>query len=281
MALVTPVMKDGFSYAQDLFYCEASNLNRHRRATLPELKAHFNGKTTEDRPAHWYEAQLIHYGLPPSKVKGTAHKRLFDAVMKGGLVVPTGIQKIEADLKKQYNKKEREAKKVLKEYAAPAPLKKGVKRKADQSSTTVNVNVSVRLPGSGALMLQAAQPEAKKAKTVKAATTAPATSTSKVKKGTSAKTAAATAAPKKKSAPVKPAAAKGKSTTSRAPKALKPVSRSVPAPKLARSPAKPKIPRKQAATPRPGPSSYSNAPRTDSPPPYSQHEFDPFVPWGY
>lgn len=75
MALVPPVDKDGFSYAGDSLFREASNLNRHRRATIPELKAHFAGKDNENRPAHWYEAQLLHYGLPPSKVKGTAHKR--------------------------------------------------------------------------------------------------------------------------------------------------------------------------------------------------------------
>lgn len=75
MALIPPVDKDGFSYAGDSLFREASNLTRHRRATIPELKAHFTGKDIENRPAHWYEAQLLHYGLPPSKVKGTAHKR--------------------------------------------------------------------------------------------------------------------------------------------------------------------------------------------------------------
>lgn len=107
MALVAPAEKDGFFYAGDALYREASNLNRHRRATVPELKAHFNGKGTDkDHPAHWYEAQLRHCGLPPSKVKGTAHKRLFDAVMKGGLSVPSHISKIETDLKKEWTKRE-------------------------------------------------------------------------------------------------------------------------------------------------------------------------------
>lgn len=286
MALVTPVVKDGFSYAHDSFYCEAGSLNRHRRATLPELKAHFNGKGMEERPAHWYEAQLIHYGLPPSKVKGTAHKRLFDAVMKGGLTVPTQIQKIEADLKKEYNKKEREAKKALKGSAASPQLVKGTKRKADQVSTNVSVNVSVCLLNDGAI-----KPATKKPKTIKAPKTASTTSVAKIKKVTSAKATAATAAPKKKTAPVKPAAAsaaaKGKSTTSRAPKASKPVAKSATASKVAKSPAKPKIPTKQAAGRRPGPLKSSNARTTgfalagpgngynDAPPPYS--EFDPWM----
>lgn len=75
MALVPPVDKDGFSYTGDSLFREASNLNRHRRATVSELKAHFAGKDTDNRPAHWYEAQLLHYGLVASKNKGTAHKR--------------------------------------------------------------------------------------------------------------------------------------------------------------------------------------------------------------
>lgn len=166
MTLVPPVRKDGFSYAGDSFYCEASNLNRHRLATLPELKNHFNDKDTENRPAHWYEAQLLHYGLPPSKVKGTAHKRLFDAVMGSGLAVPSHIQRIETDLKEEWTKKEREAKKLLKESATTKPPVKGTKRKADQVSTSTrfNVNISVSVSSTGMIEVQAAQPAAKKAK---------------------------------------------------------------------------------------------------------------------
>ncbi|KAI7786459.1 hypothetical protein LA080_003703 [Diaporthe eres] len=194
MALVPPVDKDGFSYAGDSLFREASNLNRHRRATIPELKAHFAGKDNENRPAHWYEAQLLHYGLPPSKVKGTAHKRLFDAVMaKGGLTVPAHIQKIEADLKKEWNKREREAKKVLK-----ASEGKGTKRKADQVSTNVNVNVSVQLSRTGAVQVHAATPPTKRPKVANSGSAA--TSTSK-------KTATA-AAPTVKAADKKPAAKK-------------------------------------------------------------------------
>lgn len=169
MALATPVEKDGFSYAGGDLYCQSSNFNRHRRATLPELKAHFNGKDKEDRPAHWYEAQLIHYGLPPSKVKGTAHKRLFDAVTKGGLSVPANIKKIENDLKKEWVKKEREAKKVVMESAAakssPA-VSKGTKRKAPQATASNNtVTITTTYTINGAAIIQDAAPAAKKPKT--------------------------------------------------------------------------------------------------------------------
>ncbi|ROW00849.1 hypothetical protein VMCG_06558 [Cytospora schulzeri] len=178
MSLTPPVQKDGFSFVGDSFYREASNSNNHRRATVPELKAHFSGRDTENRPAHWYEAQLLHYGLPPSKVKGTAHKRLFDAVMaRNGLTVPAHIQKIEADLKKEWNKKEREAKKAM---------------KAEQSSTNVSVNVSVQVSSTGAVKVGAAEPAAKKAKTggASSSTTTPkrtTTAASKEKKTTTTK----------------------------------------------------------------------------------------------
>lgn len=76
MSLAPPAVRDGWSYSGE-FHVEASGHNHHRRATIPELKAVFDGSAgPKDRPAHWYEAQLIHYGLPPSKVKGTAKMRV-------------------------------------------------------------------------------------------------------------------------------------------------------------------------------------------------------------
>ncbi|KAG6359317.1 hypothetical protein INS49_012838 [Diaporthe citri] len=165
MALVAPVDRVGFSYAGDSLFREASNLNRHRRATIPELKAHFAGKDTENRPGHWYKAQLLHYGLPPSKVKGTAHKR------RRPHSASPQIQKIEADLKKEWNKRDREAKKVLK-----ASEGKGTKRKTDQVSTNVNVNVSVQLSSTGAVQVQASTPPTKRPKVEKSGSAATFTS---------------------------------------------------------------------------------------------------------
>ncbi|KAF3760735.1 hypothetical protein M406DRAFT_108220 [Cryphonectria parasitica EP155] len=244
MSLAAPVEKDGFSYAGDSLYCETSSLNRHRRATLPELKAHYTGKDTENRPAHWYEAQLLHYGLPPSKVKGTAHKRLFDAVRQGDLSVPAHIQKIEADLKKVWSKKEREAKKVIKESAAEKAIAKGgTKRKVDQMSTSVNVNVSVQVSKTGSVKVKSAQPAAKKTKTTKVAP------------------AAKAATQGKKVPTIKTPAAKAPKTP-------------------AKSPAKPKSKANPDAR-RSGPSSSGRAGPSsltpccgDEPPPYSEYDQD-------
>jgi hypothetical protein len=143
-----PVLQDGFAFANGDFYAQASGSNRHRRATLAELKTHFTSGNDKDHPAHWFEAQLVHYGLPPSKNKSVARMRLLDAVNAGGLAIPASISKIEAALKKEWNKNDREAKRASASgpapkktaSAAPAAVKpvKAGKRSAgdDQTSST-------------------------------------------------------------------------------------------------------------------------------------------------
>ncbi|KAK4126708.1 hypothetical protein N657DRAFT_564689 [Parathielavia appendiculata] len=167
MSLVPPVTCDGWFYSGEL-YVEASGHNRHRRATIPELNALFGGNGgSKDPPGHWYEAQLIHYGLPPSKTKGTAKMRLFEAVNKGNLAVPAHILSIEAELKKEWTKREREAKQALKKAAAPAaatPARGSSKRKADEG-TNVNINLSVSIGPRGNVQITTPEPAAKKTKT--------------------------------------------------------------------------------------------------------------------
>ncbi|KAI0194783.1 hypothetical protein EV127DRAFT_333307 [Xylaria flabelliformis] len=108
MSLAPAVSKDGFSFAGDL-YVEASGQNRHRRAAISELKDHFKSGSDKDHPAHWFEAQLIHYGLQPSKTKS-------------------------GDLKKEWTKNEREAKKAVKPAGSTSTAAAGKKRKADASN---------------------------------------------------------------------------------------------------------------------------------------------------
>lgn len=50
---------------------------------------------------------MLHYGIPASKTKAVAKMRLFDAIQSGNLAVPGDIAKIEADLMKQWKKKDR------------------------------------------------------------------------------------------------------------------------------------------------------------------------------
>jgi hypothetical protein len=171
MSLAPPATRDAWSYGGD-FHVGVTGNNRHRRATIPELKAVFDGSDgSKDRPAHWYEAQLIHYGLPPSKTKGTAKMRLFDAVNNGNLAVPPHILKVESDLKKEWTKQEREAKQALKKLSAATPTKRPNKRKADDtqvavgSGTNININLSLSVGPQGNVQVAPTMHTPKKART--------------------------------------------------------------------------------------------------------------------
>lgn len=180
---------------------------------------------------------------------------------KGGLTVPAHIQKIEADLKKEWNKREREAKKAHKESEG-----RGTKRKADQVSTNVSVNVSVQVSSTGAVQVQAAQPSTKKSKAGPAGTV------------TSQKAASSTTPKGKKTAtPAAKKAVTASTTTTKAKKApaTKPEKAS-PAPKSIKAADKKPTPK----TPRPSMSSTTRASGymiggssggyDDAPPPYSE-----------
>lgn len=168
MSFAPPVSRDGFYYNGDL-YVEVGNFNRHKRASVPEIAAILRPdirktkSTTFASPAapcrdpvgHWYEAQLIHYGLPPSKDKARAKIRLLEALNASALVVPSHITMLEASLKKQYEAAERKAKAQYKAgFVATGGDRpeSSKKRKISDSATagrgsTVNVNINVGLYG--------------------------------------------------------------------------------------------------------------------------------------
>ncbi|KAI1083955.1 hypothetical protein F5B20DRAFT_360106 [Whalleya microplaca] len=225
MSLAQAVTKDGFAFAGDLF-AEASGHNRHRRATPAELKEHFKNGSDKDRPAHWFEAQLIHYGLQPSKTKSVARMRLYDAVNAGKLSVPSHIQKLESDLKKEWTKKEREAKKALKEPSSSSKAK-GTKRKADASNVDLTVNVGgVNITVSASNSSSQTASATKKAKTTKPTATPKSTAAPKaVKKEPKPK------APKKEPKPKAPKT----EPKSKAPKTATPKSTPKPTPKASTS----------------------------------------------
>ena len=95
MAFAQPAVKDNFLYNGDLFV-DVGNLNRHKRASVaeitevlrPDLKNVKNAAAVKDPVGHWYEAQLIHYGLPPSKDKARAKMRLLENLNQSKLTVP-------------------------------------------------------------------------------------------------------------------------------------------------------------------------------------------------
>ncbi|KAI8947418.1 hypothetical protein F4801DRAFT_512711 [Xylaria longipes] len=208
MSLAPAVSKDGFSFAGDL-YVEASGHNRHRRAAVSELKEHFKSGSDKDHPAHWFEAQLIHYGLQPSKTKSVARMRLFDAVNPGKLAVPSHIKKLETDLKKEWTKNERDAKKAAKTTAGSTSTASataaGKKRKADSSNVDMTINVggiNITVSANNASTSSSA---AKKAKTATTTATPSKAAKDDPKKKASASKAAKDSPKPKKSTASKPA----------------------------------------------------------------------------
>ncbi|KAJ3563264.1 hypothetical protein NPX13_g8260 [Xylaria arbuscula] len=212
MSLAPAVSKDGFSFAGDL-YAEASGHNRHRRAAVSELKEHFKSGSDKDHPAHWFEAQLMHYGLQPSKTKSVARMRLFDAVNAGKLTVPSHIQKLEKDLKKEWTKNERQAKTVAKagnSNLTTSTTSAGKKRKADSSNVDMNISVGGINITFSANSASASSSAAKKAKK---STTDTASASKKAVKDTKPKTKSTTKPAKETPKPKASAASKAKSTT--------------------------------------------------------------------
>ena len=107
--IMAPVTQGPYSYDSDTFYIAASNGSNHRRAAPAELSAIFDTRVSDpnsrpDHVGHFYEAQLLHYGLPPSKVKATAKMRLLKALQDGTLAVPKETVQIEKNLKKEWKK---------------------------------------------------------------------------------------------------------------------------------------------------------------------------------
>ena len=85
MAFAAPIVRNNFHYNGDL-YVDVGNLNRHKCASVAEItevlrpdlkKKPKGGLPPKDPVGHWYEAQLVHYGLPPSKDKARAKLKLW------------------------------------------------------------------------------------------------------------------------------------------------------------------------------------------------------------
>ncbi|KAJ5773074.1 hypothetical protein N7457_007970, partial [Penicillium paradoxum] len=106
---MAPVYHGHFSFNVDTFYVTTSGGHIHPRASRSELDAIFSTiirdrNSNPDHLGHWYEAQVLHYGLTPTKSKATAKVRLLEALQEGHLDVPEGIRKIEKDLRNEWTK---------------------------------------------------------------------------------------------------------------------------------------------------------------------------------
>lgn len=97
----------------------------------PDLKKSktSTGQPSKDPVGHWYQAQLLHYGLPPSKDKARAKMRLLEAVNSSSLVVPAAISRIEESLRKEFNAAEKKAKAQYKLQSGGGPKDAANERK--------------------------------------------------------------------------------------------------------------------------------------------------------
>ena len=148
---VPPIVRGEFFYRDALFVDVGGEGKRHPRALESELKALLNGKSSKDQVGHWYEAQLIHYGLQRSKEKNTAKVRLQQALNQGKLRVPPHLLDMEAQMKKDYTAAARKAKSQNRDTSATknatAPKPKGRKRTngddGAESSKRTKISMSV------------------------------------------------------------------------------------------------------------------------------------------
>ena len=189
MSFAAPVVKDRFVFNGDL-YIEVENFNRHKRASIPELTALLRpaqklsksalSAAPADQVGHWYEAQLLHYGLPPSKTKAVAKVRLLDALNAGKLSIPPEITRLENEMKKEYQAADRKARAAHKAQLAAETKaiakhnESGLDKKrklSDETPAGMSFNIQFNIGAGGQAMhmvqptgAEGGQPAAKKAK---------------------------------------------------------------------------------------------------------------------
>ena len=182
MAFAPPVSRGNFYY-HDGLYVDVGNLNRHKRASVeeirtilrPDLKKSKNAPLTppKDQVGHWYEAQSIHYGLPPSKDKARAKMRLLEALNSSRLAVPPNVAQMEAEMKKEYAAAERKAKAEIKNSNMPTKngesLVVGKKRKQanEHHSTADAANSHSQTKKAKKAQSDSTKPKAEKSTTLK------------------------------------------------------------------------------------------------------------------
>ena len=137
------VVRGEFEYRDTLFVDVGGDGKRHPRASPAELKDLLNGKVAKDQVGHWYEAQLIHYGLQRSKQKDTAKVRLQQALSQGKLKVPPHIADMESQMKKDYAAAVRKAKKSV--GGDIAPVKMAKRRKDEEESETSSKRTKIAM----------------------------------------------------------------------------------------------------------------------------------------
>ncbi|KAK4631194.1 hypothetical protein CLAFUW4_02385 [Fulvia fulva] len=132
---VASVVRGEFLFRDLLLVDVGGELKRHPRASEGEIKRYLEDKESKDQVAHWYEAQLVHYGLQRSKDKNTAKVRLQQALNQKKLkAAPPHLVDMEASMKREYAAAVRKAKTPSKPLPAAG---KGTKRARDEEELPV------------------------------------------------------------------------------------------------------------------------------------------------
>ncbi|KAI5358098.1 hypothetical protein Slin14017_G114590 [Septoria linicola] len=169
MSSVAPVTRGEFHYRDVLLVDVGGELKRHARASEAELRALLKGAATKDQVGHWWEAQLIHYGLHRSKQKDTAKVRLQQALSQGRLKSqPPHLADMESQMKKEYAAAVRKAMRTTAGEINPSKSG-GTKRVREEESapSSKKTKISIRV-GDVAIDIDQTH-ESKQRKPVKAA----------------------------------------------------------------------------------------------------------------
>jgi hypothetical protein len=247
-----PIIRGEFVYHNVLLVDAGGDLKRHPRASLGDIKTLLDGKTPKDQVAHFYEAQLIHYGLQRSKDKNTAKVRLQQALNQNKLVVPPHIVDMEAQMKKEFaasvrkaNKSSTPASKAIETSASgsggAAPGKKRKQSGEEESSVVASKKTSITMKVGDVEFTIDHDSNEIASGTSKKATKATATSKTKATPAPAAKT------PQKKAAPQNDT--KAKATTTK--KATEAQAKATAKEKVTKHPAKPKAEKSTAVKKEP------------------------------
>lgn len=165
---VPPIVRGEFVYRDVLLVDVGGDGKRHPRAAESEIKAILAGKA-KDMVGHWWEAQLIHYGLNRSKVKDTCKVRLQQAIGQGKVKTqPPHLSDMEGQMKKEYAAAVRRAKAQSKpQTSAGQGIKRG-REDENESSNSKKTKISVKVNGVE-IEIDQSSSMSKKQKTTKAA----------------------------------------------------------------------------------------------------------------
>lgn len=278
--------RSGAFVFRDTLFAEVAEGKRHARASTSELKDLLLPKKgsapPKDQVAHWYEAQLLHYGLPRTKDKNAAKVRLTSALAGGKLEVPSDVLKIEAGLKKEYAGLLRKEKAASKTQKAQPDTPNAKKRKADDAqgaSTKVSVkvgDVAIEVDHQTIAKAQAAAKKQKKdpaSKETASSLSKPAAKKASDQPIKKTKTTAAKSSPVKPTTPIKP---KSKSAQKPSTSIVKDGAAigNHPRPKQTARRGKPFDSAAHRAAPAQGrsPPSLASSLDDDAPPPYTEYD---------